>query len=287
MLGKKVRLSAPAALVYPAQVIEVAVGSGDFVENGSLLLRFRDRDGDIKSIKAPFDCTIETVVARTDQIFETPGPLLDLLEGRAPSEEDIEPELTELSPAPAGAAPAGGSSATFGYGISSADLAAQSTGAQRGTTTGGEKDERHEQTPPVERPRMLYQKQETPRSGSKHGAGSPPSSDRTRKPSSAKPQLGKRLLVTALYLLAAPVLLYLVHEGAHPHLAPRQVDHQVHHELPGAVVSDLPTAVNLDNRNIARGQNVFGLARLPLGIHSRMLQAPELVGDRIIPLCGE
>jgi hypothetical protein len=84
--------------------------------------------------------------------------------------------------------------------------------SKRGATTGGENEDRQEQPAPAERPRMLYQKKESPQSGTKHPGVSPSSSDGMRKPSPAKSQLGKRLLVTALYLLAAPVLLYLVYD---------------------------------------------------------------------------
>ena len=52
-----------------------------------------------------------------------------------------------------------------------------------------------------------------------------------------------------------------------------------------AVVGNLPTPINLDNRYITGGQHVLCLAGLPLGKYPRVLQQPQfirgIVGTRI------
>lgn len=193
-------MSAPASLVYPVQVVEIPISSGDFVEKGNLLLRFQDRDGNIKSIKAPFDCTIDTIVARKNQVFESSAPLLDLREGKAPTEEDIEADLTEIPEQAPAETPTPAPSATAAAGITSnISGSAPATGQPAGI---GNK---------AERPRMMYRKEETQQGGNSKAGTTPGRSSPTSGPSSGKSRIGKRLLVLALYLAAAPILLYLVY----------------------------------------------------------------------------
>ena len=56
-----------------------------------------------------------------------------------------------------------------------------------------------------------------------------------------------------------------------------EVDQQVNDHLTGAVVGDLPTAVDLDDGNADVAQQMFRLAGLPQGIDGRVFDQPQFV----------
>ena len=64
------------------------------------------------------------------------------------------------------------------------------------------------------------------------------------------------------------------------------VEQQVHHCLTRAVVGDLAAAVYLDDGDVARREQVFGFARLSLGVNGRVLYQPDLVFTRRIARGG-
>ena len=68
---------------------------------------------------------------------------------------------------------------------------------------------------------------------------------------------------------------------------PREIEQHIDHGLPRPVIGHLTTAVALHDRNIARRQQVLGLASLTLREHRRMLDEPELVRRVFITRCGE
>ncbi|MCY1181145.1 hypothetical protein D9M73_216340 [compost metagenome] len=63
----------------------------------------------------------------------------------------------------------------------------------------------------------------------------------------------------------------------HAKAQPAHIQQQVGHQLPGAMVSDLAAAVGLHHRDVARHQQVLGLAGLPLGEDRRVLDQPDFI----------
>ena len=68
-----------------------------------------------------------------------------------------------------------------------------------------------------------------------------------------------------------------VHQLTHTAFTPPHIQHEVHDQLAGAVISHLATAVALHHRNVTRRKQVFRLAGLALGEHAFVLQQPELI----------
>ncbi len=64
---------------------------------------------------------------------------------------------------------------------------------------------------------------------------------------------------------------------AHRQLAAAHVHQYVEHQLAGTVIGHLAAAIALHHRNVAGGEQVFGLAGLPLGVDGVVLHHPELV----------
>ena len=73
-------------------------------------------------------------------------------------------------------------------------------------------------------------------------------------------------------------LLDMVDKVADAEFAALEIEEEVEHPLAGAVVGDLAAAVDLDDGDIAGGEDVFGFAGLTLGEDAGVLQEPELVG---------
>ncbi len=67
------------------------------------------------------------------------------------------------------------------------------------------------------------------------------------------------------------------HQLAYRQLAAAHVHQHVEHQLARAVIGHLTAAIALHHRDIAGGEQVFGLAGLPLGVDGVMLHHPELV----------
>ena len=65
-----------------------------------------------------------------------------------------------------------------------------------------------------------------------------------------------------------------------------QLQQQIHHQLAGAVIGDLPATVGLYNRDRRQLQDVFRLAGRP-GEYRRVLQQPQFVCGVGVALCGE
>ena len=69
-------------------------------------------------------------------------------------------------------------------------------------------------------------------------------------------------------------------QGADAQSAGPQVQHQVGHDLAGAVIGDLTAALRGHHRDVARIQQVLGLAVHAQREHGRMLHQPDLVAGR-------
>src|SRR5690606_29508311 len=82
-------------------------------------------------------------------------------------------------------------------------------------------------------------------------------------------------------------LLDPAHVVAHADLQAAQVEQRVGHDLAGAVVGDLAAAVDVQHRNVARGQHVLGAAGLAEGEHRFVLDQPQLVGRGRVTRVGE
>lgn len=65
---------------------------------------------------------------------------------------------------------------------------------------------------------------------------------------------------------------------AHAQAAALQIDERINHELTRSVIGDLPAAIDLDHRNVARREDVLALGVESQGKHGRMLEQPDLVG---------
>ena len=82
-------------------------------------------------------------------------------------------------------------------------------------------------------------------------------------------------------------LLDAVDEVAHTDALAAQVDQRIGDDLAGAVIGHLAAAVDPDHRDVARRQQVLGLAGLPLGEHRRVLHQPKLVAGVSVAVVGE
>src|SRR5690606_26581623 len=82
-------------------------------------------------------------------------------------------------------------------------------------------------------------------------------------------------------------LLDPAHVVAHADLQPAQVEQRVGHDLAGAVVGDLAAAVDVQHRDVARGEHVLGAAGLAEGEHRIVLDQPQLVGRGRVTRVGE
>jgi hypothetical protein len=69
------------------------------------------------------------------------------------------------------------------------------------------------------------------------------------------------------------------HQLLHPDTHAPQVEEHVCDRLPGTVKGDLPAAVGAHDRDVARGEHVFGPAGEPEREDRRMLEKPDLVGS--------
>jgi len=65
------------------------------------------------------------------------------------------------------------------------------------------------------------------------------------------------------------------------------VQQQVGDQLARAMISHLPAAIDLYDRDIARQQQMFGFAGLALGEHWRVLDQPDFVGGIAATFVGE
>ena len=81
-------------------------------------------------------------------------------------------------------------------------------------------------------------------------------------------------------------LLHGSHKVAHAQVLAAQIQHQIGHQLPRAMIGHLPTTLDLDDRNITGRQHMFSLARLPLGKYPGVLQQPDFVGSIGATLLG-
>src|SRR5210317_1436951 len=72
-------------------------------------------------------------------------------------------------------------------------------------------------------------------------------------------------------------LLDPVNELAHANTPATDIDQRISDDLSGTVISHLAAPVNLDYRDMARGQYMLRLAGLALGEDRRMLHKPELI----------
>src|SRR6185369_4247418 len=66
-------------------------------------------------------------------------------------------------------------------------------------------------------------------------------------------------------------------EVAHAEPRAADVDEWIDHELAGAVIGDLPAAIDLHDGNVAGREHVAGVAVQTLCEHRRMLEQPDLV----------
>ncbi len=66
-----------------------------------------------------------------------------------------------------------------------------------------------------------------------------------------------------------------------------QVQQRVQHDLAGAVVGHLAAAVDVQHRDVAGHQHVFGLAGLAEGEHRVVLDQPQFVGGGLVARVGE
>ena len=82
-------------------------------------------------------------------------------------------------------------------------------------------------------------------------------------------------------------LFHQAHQLAHVDLPAAHIEQQVGDDLAGAVISDLPAAIDLYDRDAGAVQQVFRLARQALGVNGRMLHQPDLVACILCPLGGE
>ena len=67
------------------------------------------------------------------------------------------------------------------------------------------------------------------------------------------------------------------HQLPYRELAAAHIHQHVEHQLARAVIGHLAAAITLHHRDVARGEQVFGLAGLALGVDGVMLHHPELV----------
>jgi len=225
LLGKKVRMSAPASLDYPLQVSVVAVSAGGYVEKGGLLVRLIDKNGKLKSIKAPYDCTVSRLLTSENAILDAPAPLLEFKEGKVEPEEEIEPDLIDIS------SPVEPSSNTIAEDIQQdADTSAEAT-----VGTGEKTVAAPASPPPTSRGAGetgdLHEDEGTPLPHTGSVATDTTAADgetssntssrfdsyygkdkgsRESRIATDNDQIGKRLGIAFLYLLVAPILLYLV-----------------------------------------------------------------------------
>ncbi|MNT45591.1 hypothetical protein D3C72_1821870 [compost metagenome] len=81
--------------------------------------------------------------------------------------------------------------------------------------------------------------------------------------------------------------LHPAHQVAYAETQLAHVQQQIGHQLPGPVIRHLATAIYLHHRDIARQQQVLGLAGLALGEDRRVFDQPDLVGGIAAAFVGE